>query len=176
MAAGEPPEATRVVGASTGSVILILAGTVTVTTILALISKNIASVAKDAIGIANQIEDLRGKKLLNDTIEQELIKQETERKKEALEKIIDLVKGKVQALDGEKTNALESSVKKLLNFTEKGGNLDFVVPDSEEPSDDGSANDDQLKSLAEARDAVREYQAEREHIKLLEQHGQQKAA
>ena len=170
----EAPESTKVVGASTGSIILILAGTASVTAILALISKNIASVAKDVIGIANQIVELRGKKLLNDVIEKELKKQEYEKKKSAEKDIIEIISEKIPAMDGEKIAALSGSIKKLLAFNEKGGNVDFVAPESgHEIVDDEEGSEHAIGALAAAREAIHQYQEVREQVKrLTDQTGQ----
>ncbi|MBU0825197.1 MAG: hypothetical protein KKA44_16270 [Alphaproteobacteria bacterium] len=168
LAANEAPESTKVVGASTGSIILILAGTASVTAILALISKNIASVTKDIIGIAHQIEDLRGKKLLSSVIEKELKKLEGEKKKSAEEEIINLVSKKIPGIDGEKITALSGSIRKLLTFNEKGGNVDFVAPEANyEIVDENGIADNPIGTLAAAREAIHEYQEIREQIKLL---------
>lgn len=168
MAANEAPEDTKVIGASTGSIILILAGTLTVTTLLALISKNIASVAKESIGIQNQVEDLRHKKWLNSTIEREFKKKEEAIKNSALTQIVKLIKVRIPDLDGEKITAIEGSIKKLLAFNEKGGNVDFVTPESVEGGDiaDGNEKDD-LDAIREVQTMIREYQATREELKLL---------
>ena len=169
LASNESPEDTKIVGASTGSIILILAGTASVTTLLALISKDIASVAKDVIGIGNDIEDLRHKKRLNNVIEKELRKQENNKKDKALKDITGLIKRKIPDLDGEKITALEGSIKKLLAFNEKGGNVDFVAPDAraDELDADPDGKDQPMTALAEARSAIHEYQAVRDQIKLL---------
>ena len=55
MACDEKPEDVKVIGAATGSVILIMAGTLAFTTLLARVSKNITSVAKDIIEVAPEI-------------------------------------------------------------------------------------------------------------------------
>ena len=169
LASGEAPEETKVVGASTGSIILILAATVSVTTLLALISKNIASVTQDVIGIGNQIEDLRHKKFLNDTIEKELRKQEKEKKDKALREIVSTIKDKFSTIDGEKITALEGSIRKLLQFNENGGNVDFIAPEAAPVEADAESKDDESAriALAEARSAIHEYQSMREQIKLL---------
>jgi hypothetical protein len=169
LASSEAPEDTKVVGASTGSIILILAGTLPVTTLLALISKNIASVAKDVIGIGNQIEDLRHKKLLNSVIENELKKQEKEKKDKALEDIVAIIKLRIPDLDGEKVTGLEGSIKKLLLFNEKGGNVDFVAPEADVDGSDAEPDDKDgtLTALVEARTEIHEYQSVREQIKML---------
>ena len=168
LAADEAPEDTKIIGASNGSIILTLAGTLTITTLLALISKNIASVAKEVIGIGNQIEDLRAKKWLNVAIERELRKKEESTKGVALRDIVKLIKKRMPDLDGEKVTALEGSIKKLLSFNEKGGNLDFVAPQGvAEDGDDTDGNEENFNPLKEVQTMIREYQAERDQLKLL---------
>lgn len=169
MAAGEAPENTRVVGASTGSIILILAATATVTGLLALISKHVASVAKDVVGISSQIEDLRSKKFLNGVMETELKKLQKEKKDNAQIDIIAAIKARIPDLDGGQVTALEASVKKLLTFNEKGGNVDFVAPEAnDEDADESGEADADREALDEVRAMIRDYQATREEIKLLE--------
>lgn len=165
LAANEAPETTEIIGASTGSIILILAGTLSVTTLLALISKNIAFVTKEVIGIQDAVEDLRHKKWLNATMEKEFKKTEETLKAQAMTKIVKLIKARLPDLDGEQVTALEVSVKKLLAFNEKGGNVDFVSPNvGDGNSTETEADTEKLQGvLAE----IRGYQTEREQIKSL---------
>lgn len=169
MAAGEAPEDTKIIGASTGSIILILAGTLSVTTLLALISKNIASVASDVIGIKNQVEDLRHKKWLSAAMEREFKKKEDSLKGAALKNILGLIKKRLPNLDGEKVTALEGSIKKLLSFNEKGGNVDFVAPETKDNTDEEiqDGNEERLNALTGVLAVIRDYQATREKLKLL---------
>jgi hypothetical protein len=170
LAANEAPEDTKITGASTGSIILILAGTLAVTKLLAMISKNVASVAKDMIDIANQIEELRGKKLLNSVIEKELRKTEQKKKEAAHAEILKEIGLDLPNLDGEQKSALEVSIKKLLAFNEKGGNVDFVAPqvDEKDGQDEGDDSDTAKTALSQVRSAIHQYQNVREQIKLLE--------
>ena len=172
MAAGEAPEHTKVVGASTGSIILFLSASVAVTGLLALISKNLIAVAKDVIGIGNEIEDLRAKKWLNREVEMQFLEMQKERKNQALGTIMEEIRKRFPDIDGEQATALETSTKKLLAFNEKGGNLDFVAP-PDAPSDgdkgeDENAGDEDRNAMAEVRSLIQEYQATREQLKLLE--------
>jgi len=168
LASGEPPENTKVIGAGTGSIILFLAATTTVTILLAIISKNVTSVAKNIIEVQSTTEELRQKKLLTKIMEQELLRQVKEMKDGALNTVLAEVKGKLPNLAGEAENAVANSIKKLLSFNEKGGNLDFVTPaenDDEEREEDDAKPD--VATLAQARAAIREYQAARDEIRLI---------
>ena len=169
MVAGEAPEDTKIVGADTGSIILLLVGTATVTGLLALICKHVVNAAMKTVELQNQIEDLRHKKFLNKTIETELKKQIESTQNGALESIVDLVKRSIENLDGEKISALTSSIQKLLTFSEKGGNVDFVAPDDGAEDDAGAEDLDEKaeSSFGDAQRLIREYQAAREKLKLL---------
>ena len=169
MVAGEAPENTKVIGASTGSIILVLAATSTLTGLLALISKHVISVAKDVVEIRNQIEDLRAKKMLNVVMQNELQKMERDKKSNALAEVVSAIKAKMPDLDGGQITALEASVKKLLTFNEKGGNVDFVAPQiDEEKFDDLHENEDGVHDFRDARALIHDYQKVREQIKMLE--------
>ncbi|HET7199989.1 MAG TPA: hypothetical protein VFI80_04155 [Burkholderiales bacterium] len=169
LAANESPEDTKVIGAATGSIILILAGTVAVTTMLATISKNISSVARDVIGVGVERENLRQKKLLTTAMEAELKKIEQKKRTDAVKTVMAELKKylPVSAL-GDTKIALEASVKKLLDFNERGGVVDFVAPAEPEESDEGSRGEDKGRQLlADARRVIHEYQGERESLRLL---------
>lgn len=171
MACEESPEDVKVIGAATGSIILIMAGTAAFTALLAQISKHITTAAKDVIGVRMEVENLRQKKLLTKAMEAELKKIEKEKTDSAVTTIEKLLEGKISGKDGDVSVALTASIKKLLTFSEKGGTVDFVAPDVEEQEEEdgeGEAEDGGLKAaLIEAKAAIREYQGERESLKLL---------
>jgi hypothetical protein len=170
LAANESPEDTKVLGAATGSVILILAGTVAVTTMMAAISKNISSVARDVIGVGVERENLRQKKLLTAAMEAELKKIEQKKRADAVKTVMtELKKYLPTNVLGDAKVALEASVKKLLDFNEKGGIVDFVAPPEpdEGKEGEGPADDKGRQLLADARKVIHEYQGERESLRLL---------
>lgn len=171
MACEESPEDVKIIGASTGSIILIMAGTAAFTTLLAQISKHITTAAKDIISVRMEVENLRQKKLLTKGMEAELKKIEQEMAGGAVSTIEKLLEGRTSGKGGDVGVALTASIKKLLTFSEKGGAVDFVAPNVEEAdTEDGEAQpeSDGLKAaLIEAKAAIREYQGERETLKLL---------
>jgi len=171
MAANEAPENTKITGASTGSIILILVGTVTVTMLLAMISKNVAAVAKNGIDLVNQIEDLRNKKMLNAIIENQLREMGEKNKQEAHTEIFTDIQNTLPEINGEQKTALELAIRKLLAFNEKGGDVDFVAPEigeEDEEGGEGAEADPASAALGQVRAAIRDYHAVREQIKLLE--------
>lgn len=166
MAVGEPPENTRVVGATSGSIILWLVATAGVTFLLARISKHITGIAKDIISVELAREDLRQKKILTKGIESELESQIEEKKSNAKTLVLEEVRKVIPDLDGEKENAIAKSVQKLLAFSRAGGDVDFVAP-MDEASDAKDESGVSVAFLAEAREAIHAYQATRDEIRLL---------
>lgn len=173
MACEERPEDVKVIGAATGSIILIMAGTAAFTTLLAQVSKNISSVARDIIGIRVEMENLRQKGLLTRAMATELKKIEKEKADSSVSTIEGLLEEKLKGKDGEIKTALTNSIQKLLTFNEKGGVVDFVSPNTaEEPANEEAVNGNdpesgQRAALLEAQKAIREYQGEREKLKMI---------
>lgn len=167
LANNEAPEDTKIVGATKGSIILILAATVGLTKMLAIISGNVSKVAMHGLTVAHSMEDLRKKKLLNAAIESDLKGQVQKYKDEALEQILAELMPALPDQSGDKIPALTRSIKKLLEFNEKGGNVDFVEPEDKDEPAEGGAADGQTGPFEAVRNAIREYQEVRESIKLL---------
>lgn len=165
MVSNESPEDTKIVGASTGSIILILVGTASVTTLLAIIAKNIASVAKEVVGISNVIEELRQNKWLTAAMERDFKKKIDQSRSKALSDIMKEIREIHKSIDGEKSTALEASIKKLLAFNEAGGSVDFVAP--EDDDDQVDAGNEPMSALSQARVAIQDYQAAREQVRAL---------
>lgn len=167
MAAGEPPESTKVVGAATGSIILILAGTVAVTKLLAIIAKSVTNAAKDVIEVESLREDLRHKKVLNAVIEKELNQQVEAKKSGAVDAVLAEIKKDLPNLAGDAEVALTNSIKKLLAFSKKGGNVDFVAPAENDDEGDEAEGKADVAALSEVRAAIQAYQATRDEVKRL---------
>lgn len=173
LAMDEAPENTRVVSATKGSIILTLAGTYAVTMLLAKISTNVLGVAKDTLEIMHTIQDLRTKKILNDVIETELNRKMEKVKEDALESLIEEIRPLLPDENGEKITALKHSVKKLLDFNEKGGNVDFVGPNdgvADTEVEGGTASG--IATLTAVRNAINDHQKLREQIKQLSHQSQ----
>lgn len=174
MAVGEAPETTRVIGATSGSIILILSGSVAFTKALALISKHITQIAKDVLSVAAAREDLRQKKLLTKAMETEFKSLEAQKRMEGLEELHKQLSAIVDGKQaGDVSTAVEKSVEKLLKFGEKGGDVDFVVPPAheDEGEEEGALEDaggEALRGLEEVRDMILSYQRTREDVRLLE--------
>jgi hypothetical protein len=140
-----------------------------------MITKHITSIAKDIISVGIVREDLRQKKFLTKTIENDLAKQEKKIRDDGIAAINkELAKMIPANADGDAKNALERSISKLLEFGEHGGDIDFVTPPEDEtPEGDGDGENtnpanEAITEIEKVRRLIQEYQEEREAVKLLE--------
>ena len=132
MALNQTPEDFRVIGAKKGSIIIDLAVTVGVATAVSKILLEALKVADRVLDIRKKVEEIKALKLSNKKIELELKKEaDTEREsgiKVIVEETINQLKINSEN-EGDKITAIEKSVKKLIDFTENGGQVDFVQHD-----------------------------------------------
>lgn len=167
----EAPEATKVISATKGSIILTLAATAGVTTLLARITKHLTTTAKEILEVEHSREDLKQKKMLTRVMADELDRLAKEKKDNTVHEIVGEFKHVMADGAGDKLAALTKSVEKLLAFNEKGGTVDFVMPEK----DDEDENEDEAEAaapagLTSAKRAIRDYQEVREQLKLLSHH------
>ncbi|MDN6977596.1 hypothetical protein FG127_06725 [Vibrio cholerae] len=126
------PEDIRVVGAQKGSIIIELAAAAAMATSISTIILSALKVAERVLKIRKQVEEIKKLQLANKKFEAELEKEATEEKKNGLEAINKEIVSNLKLEengDGEKIAALNKAVKNLLDFIEKGGEIDFVVTD-----------------------------------------------
>ena len=143
MAHNLTPEDVKIVGATKGSIIIELAVIASIATTISGIILAALKVAEKVLDIKIKAEDLRGMKLKNDKIATEL---ETEAENEKKAGIDEITKVVIQQLklkkdgDGDKTKALDTAVRNLVNFIEKGGVVDFIIPQDDEGAEEGDGN------------------------------------
>lgn len=129
LSVGETPQTVKVVSANNGSIILTLGTIASVTMVLAIIAKNAGRIASEYLSIANDIEDLRHKRRLNQVIEEELRRQQDAVQKSGVEDTLREISDSVQgAIENEVANALRKAITKYFDFYKKGGDVDFIPP------------------------------------------------
>lgn len=135
MAHGKAPEDISVVGASKGSIVISLLTVYGIAKTTSFIIMEALKVAEKVLDIRRKAEEIKAMKLSNDKAEKALIDDAKNAKKIGIE---DIIKNTTKELklnagnEGDKVQALESAVKKLVDFVEKGGEVDFVLPDEED--------------------------------------------
>lgn len=157
------PEDIKIVGATKGSIIIELAVIASIATTTSGIILAALKVAEKVLDIRTKAEELRGLKMKNDKFSKELEKEAENEKQSGIEEITGEVVKELKLKDGEgdKIKALDIAVKNLVNFVEKGGVVDFVIPESEEEE----GEEDENKNL---RVAFQEIRLLEKKISLLE--------
>jgi hypothetical protein len=139
------PEEIRVVGATTGSIILDLAATYLIARTASAILLEALKVAHRYLEIMTEAQRVRGLKIANDKAAAELesaAQKERERQIETIVENVIKLEAIATKVDGEKKNALAKSVEKLVNFVQRGGEVDFVMPKTAEADADAQLTKD----------------------------------
>lgn len=167
MARGAPPEDVRIVGASQGSIVIDLGVSLG-------IAKLFASIVNQALQSTNTLQDIRLKeeqirdlRLKNEAAETALeqarrqMLDAAEKEKAAIVEMI--VDGVVKHEDsagnnsGENENALKKSVRLLVDFLDRGGNLDIVVkPTDKTAAENGDRRQQERIELERNAAAIRQ--------------------
>jgi hypothetical protein len=140
MAQGKSPEDFRVVGAEKGSIIIDLAVIVGIATTVSKILLEALKVADRVLDIMKKVEEIKALKLANNKIEKELQKEAENEKEQGIKSILSSTieeLGLNLEAQGDKINAIEKSIKKLIDFTQSGGVVDFVQPKESASTDKG---------------------------------------
>ena len=150
------PEEVKIVGATKGSIIIELAVIASIATTTSGIILAALKVAEKVLDIRTKAEELRGLKMKNDKFAKDLEKEAENEKKAGIEEITgEVIKTLNIKKDGEgdKVKALDTAVKNLVNFIEKGGIVDFIIPEDEEEQEEGeeSKNEELRVAFQEIR-------------------------
>jgi hypothetical protein len=170
MSQGVAPEEISVVSAHRGSIIITLAASYGVVKIIAEILLRSLEVAQKTLDIKKTAEEIRSLRLANDKIAKELEDQISAERDVGIQKISGeiVAASSVSSDHGDRITALESSVKKLVSFLEKGGHVDLLLPEIEE-----EANEEELslqdREIKELRARVHQIRLLEANVKLLEQ-------
>jgi hypothetical protein len=139
MAHDGAPEDVKIVGAQKGSIIIELAVLAAIAATTSRIILSALKVADRVLTIRKKSEEIKALKLGNQKFEAELAKEADKEKREGLESITKEISVNLnvnQNGDGEKFKVLEKSVKNLIEFVEKGGEVDFYSPEESEDNPD----------------------------------------
>jgi hypothetical protein len=168
MAVGEAPEDIRVLGAQKGSIIVILATTCGIAGVISKILLKSLEVAEKVLGLKKQLLEIEALHLSNDALATQIKKAADEEKKVGLEKVSREVVASIQLQNGEKISALDKSISKLLDFIEKGGQVDVVLPvGSEGGEGDDDAHMVDREQVNGLREDVRRIREMEEQIRRL---------
>ncbi len=163
------PEDVKIVGATKGSIIIELAVIASIATTTSGIILAALKVAEKVLDIRKKAEEIRGMKLSNKKLAND-IEKEAEKEKiaggEAISaEIIKQLKIKKDG-EGDKITALDKAVKNLVNFIESGGEVDFIIPE-EESENEEDGND--IPKYGDLRVTFQEIRQLENKIKLIDE-------
>lgn len=170
IAQNRSPDDFNIIGAQKGSVIFEMAIYTGIATSVSTILLAGLKVADRVLEILKKAEELKGLKLSNKKIEQEIKKEAEKEKENGIQTILDTAIEKLEINakeEGDKVAALKKSITKLIDFTQKGGAVDFVEPDDEGETegDEGNGMREEMKKL---KLDVQEIRSLENKIKLIE--------
>jgi len=169
MAHNLSPENVKIVGATRGSIIIELAVVASIATTTSGIILAGLKVAEKILDIRKKAEEIRALKLQNAKLASDIEKEADNEKETGIKDISKMIVSKLKLKsnqDGEIINALDKSIKNLLGFIEKGGEIDFVIP--EEENDEKGEKEKEKINYKELRTTFQEIRQLENKIKLLE--------
>lgn len=159
------PEDIKIVGATKGSIVIELAVLATIATTACGIILSALQVAEKVLDILKKAEEIRGMKLGNDKIANELDNAAEDEKEKGISQITNNISLQLKIDnkgEGDKIKALDTAVKNLVDFISQGGEVDFVMPEK-------NANDgDESQTNKDLRVAFQEIRKLENKIALLE--------
>jgi len=130
------PEDIRIIGASTGSVILTLVAIATTAKLLASISVAVAQILQQIQRVRMDQEDYRHKKIMNQKIEDGFQDAIDHIRSHAAENVVNQVIGSTASvLPPEIVSQLNLAIEKFIVYTEKGGEIDLIAPADSKSTD-----------------------------------------
>jgi hypothetical protein len=170
MAQGQTPEDFKIVGAQKGSLIIEMAVLAGIATSVSTILLKGLKVAERVIDILKKAEELKAMKLSNKKIEQDIKKEAKTEKENGIQSILDAALEELginKESEGDKVNALEKSITKLIDFTQKGGAVDFIEPEEEDINEPDN-NESEEGSNTTVRKEIKKLKNNMQEIRQLE--------
>jgi len=166
MAHNATPEDIKIVGATSGSIVLEMATMAYIATTTSVIIYSILKVVEKVLEIRKKAEEIKNLQLNNEKIALELEKEAKNEIESGAKRIAnELIKklGLKHDSEGDKINALEKAVSHLLNFIELGGEVDFIIPE-----EDTVESEEELEQIGKSKIDYTQIKDTSEKIRLLE--------
>ena len=159
------PEDIKIVGATKGSIVIELAIIASIATTASGIILAALKVAEKVLDIKKKAEEIRGMKLENNRIAEDLVDAAELEKKSGVTQITNHITLQLNIAEngqGDKIKALDKAIQNLVNFISDGGEIDFIMPENEDDIENES------KTNKELRVAFQEIRKLENKISLLE--------
>lgn len=164
-AVNERAEDVRVVGASTGSLLIWLASSLAVAKVLAILTRLANRITNDVVNSYNVIENARHSAVMNREIEEMMRENVRKMKETAKSGAVDEIQNHLDHKLTEDTKSrLTLAVERYFDFAEKGGEVDMIAP----PTSKEETTDPNLsEQVAEVRKLIEEGRAIKDSLPKL---------
>lgn len=154
-----PPEEFQVIGAGVGSLVFIFAAAAAIATSIATIMKQGLSVTSEVFGVLKTVEQWRQSKVVTAASIESLQRDAAALRESGTERILSEIATELslsRQQNAERVQKLERAVRELMDFVDKGGRVDFVLPEPPKEAD-GETEEQRAEraKLAESLDALR---------------------
>lgn len=164
------PEQVKIIGATSGSIVIEMATIASIAGTTAGIIFSALKLAEKVLDIRKKAEEIKNLQLQNKKLATDLVKEADNEKEEGIKNIsleivaeLDINKTK----DGEKINALDRSIKLLVDFIESGGEVDFIVPENDETEVEGEDEEYKPSEYKKLKDNIEQIHLLESKLKLL---------
>lgn len=172
MVHGSSPETVKVVGASKGSIIIELAVAMLVAKTISKIMQMALKVVERSLDIAKKAEEVRALRLANDQVANSIKEEADKYRQEGVGEITANITSEIKIdreKEGDKITALNTSINELVKFLQKGGELDYVLPE-DQPSGETEEGNTNIQEMKQLRETVRDIKKLESKVKQLEHH------
>lgn len=169
MAINKTPEDFFIVGASKGSIIFDLIVVAGIATTVSKILLESLKVAEKTVDILKKVEELKALRLNNKQIEADLIEESKLAKEQGVHIILTetVTLLEIKEDQGDVISALTNSISKLIEFTQNGGQVDFVQPESDKSIEPDETKTLSRKEISKLKENIAEIRKLESKIKLL---------
>lgn len=161
------PEEVKIIGATSGSIVIELATIPAIAATTATIIYSALKLAEKVLDIKKKAEEIKNLQLQNKKLASDIAKEAEKEKEKGIEEITVLIVeqlGIKKTEEGDKVLELDKAIKHLVNFIESGGEVDFVLPENDESQDD----DNSATEYKKLKDQIQEIHLLENKLKLLE--------
>ena len=168
MPLGQAPETFEIVDSSRGSIIVTIQTIVAAAILLGVITKFVLHRMSEVLEITNAIEDLKLKKWQNAKLMEGYEEALTAAKASIVDDALaETTKHTSRDLNGEDTQVLTNAIRKILNFHDDGGELDFLPPSEPEAEESPAPTAELTQQLRVLTTEVRKEKENLDRLQML---------
>jgi hypothetical protein len=161
------PEQVKIVGATSGSIVIELATIPAIAVTAATVIFSALKLAEKVLDIKKKAEEIKNLQLQNNKLADEIAKEAEREQEVGIEEIsVTIIEelGIKKSGEGDKVVELDKAIKHLVNFIESGGEVDFVPPEKGGKQGD----DNSLLAYKRLKENIQEIHLLEDRLKLLE--------